>query len=256
MSSREHRSARPHAVRERRSGVLIADSDPLARRALREALDASPVLTVVAEAGSAAEAIARAEALRPDVVIVDPDLPDLDGITAGLRIRRANPAIRVVVVAAAPDDDLALLALRAGSAGIASKAMTDEALVRAVEGVAAGEAALPRAQALRLVERLLRIADGDARPPRGSLTTREREVLELLTEGRRTDEIAEELALSVETVRSHVKRVLAKLGVHTRSEAVAAAERLGRGGEPPAGAVPPVDESALRRAIERLDRRG
>lgn len=237
--------ARPAATQGRRRRglrVLIADDDPLARRAIRSALEDSPGYEVCAEAVSGTETISLASSSRPDVIVMDVIMPGLDGIAATRRILRANPDTKVVVFSATSDDDLALLALRAGAMGYLTKGIDLAALPRVLRRVVEGEAAIPRALATKLVQRfrLLPERSEGVRPVRSDLTAREWEVLDLLCAERSTAQIAAELEMSVETVRSHVKHILRKLGVHSRAEAVLAAEGMrdpllrspiGRGGD-------------------------
>jgi DNA-binding NarL/FixJ family response regulator len=237
--------------------VLIADDDPLVRRALRQALEADAAFEVEGEADAGATAVEFAIANEPDVVLLDVDLPDLDGITATLRIRRQAPGVRVVMLCAAEDDELGMLGLRAGASGFLAKDVTDEALRRALVGVARGEAAVSRALTLTLVDRLRRAPEraSGLRPVSSALTAREWQVLDLMAAGASTDGIADELVLSIETVRSHVKHILAKLGAHTRAEAVRAAARMR---SPDVAAVDrprdaaELDELAFRLMLERL----
>lgn len=208
--------------------VLIADDDPLARGAIRGALQDSPGYEICGEATSGSEAISLASARQPDVIVMDVIMPGLDGIAATRRILRASPDTKVVVFSAADDDDLALLALRAGAMGYLTKGIDLAALPRVLKRVDEGEAAIPRALATKLVHRFRLLPDRSegVRPVRSELTAREWEVLDLLCAERSTGEIAGELEMSVETVRSHVKHILRKLGVHSRAEAVLAAEGM------------------------------
>lgn len=222
------RTAAAQGRRRRGLRVLIADDDPLARRAIRSALEGSPGYEICGEAVSGTEAIALASSARADVIVMDVIMPGLDGIAATRRILRANPDTKVVVFSATSDDDLALLALRAGAMGYLTKGIDLAALPRVLRRVVEGEAAIPRALATKLVQRfrLLPERSEGVRPVRSELTAREWEVLDLLCADRSTAQIAAELEMSVETVRSHVKHILRKLGVHSRTEAVLAAESM------------------------------
>jgi DNA-binding NarL/FixJ family response regulator len=209
--------------------VLIVDDDPLARRSVKEILREAG-FTVIAEASGGREAVELALHYRPDVVLMDVVMPDMDGLTATRRIAARLPATRVVIFTAAGDEDTGLLGLRLGAAGFLAKDVDVSVLPRALERVCAGEAAVSRQLTMKLVESLRHVRDDGAglRPVRSPLTAREWEVLDLLAQGKGTDEIADQLVLSTETVRSHVKHVLRKLNVRSRSEAVAAAERMRR----------------------------
>jgi DNA-binding NarL/FixJ family response regulator len=212
--------------------VMVVDDDPIARRALREAL-APGHFELAGEAADGEEAVDVALAQRPDIVLMDADMPVVDGVSATVRIRRGAPEVRVVMLAATDDEELAWRGLRAGASGFLTKDVTSAALVRAVRGVAHGEAAISRSLAMRLVERLRLLPDRVAgmRPVHSNLTSREWQVLDLMSTGHTTEGIARELVLSMETVRSHVKHILAKFGAHSRAEAIAIAEELRRGGD-------------------------
>jgi DNA-binding NarL/FixJ family response regulator len=207
--------------------VIIADDDAFARRVIKGALQAVGV-TVVAEATDGDEAVQLSLHYRPDVVVMDAVMPGLDGILATRRILRANPDQLVVVLTGGGDDELGLLALRAGAVGFLSKDADVDALPRALEAVHKGEAAVSREMTRRLIERFRAAPDGSPglRPIKSPLTAREWEVIDLLKPGHSPDEVAQTLVLSLETVRSHVKNIMRKLEVHSRADAVAAAERL------------------------------
>jgi len=212
---------------EARSRVIIADDDPFARRVIKGALQAGGV-TVVAEAKDGREAVQLALYYRPDIVLMDVVMPGLDGILATRQILKANPGQLVVVLTGADEDEFGLLALRAGAVGFLSKDADIGGLARALAGVRQGEAAISRSMTRRLIERYRGTADDASgmRPIKSPLTAREWEVIDLLKPGRSTDDVAETLVLSPETVRSHVKNIMRKLDVHSRADAVAAAERL------------------------------
>jgi NarL family two-component system response regulator LiaR len=208
---------------------VIADDDAFARRVIRDALTESGVL-VIAEARNGREAVEFALHYRPDVVIMDLVMPELDGILATRQILRNVPDQLVIVLTGVDDEDdeLGLLALRAGAAGVLSKDVDINALPRTLKRVRAGEAAISRRMTKRLIEQLRSAPAGSSgmRPVKSPLTAREWEVIDLLKATRSTDEIAAELVLSTETVRSHVKNILRKLKVRSREEAVAAADRM------------------------------
>jgi DNA-binding NarL/FixJ family response regulator len=152
----------------------------------------------------------------------------LDGVLATRRILKQIPDQLVVVFTGAADDELGLLALEAGAVGFLSKDVDIDALPRALEGVRRGEAAVSRALTRRLIERVRGAAGGSSglRPIQSPLTSREWEVIDLLKPGQSTDHVADTLVLSTETVRSHIKNIMRKLQVHSRADAVAAAEQL------------------------------
>jgi two-component system, NarL family, response regulator LiaR len=221
-------SSEPAARRSKALRVLIVDDDPLARRAIRGALDGGAEFEVSGEAMSGTDAIRMATDQRPDVVVMDVTMPGLDGIAATRRILRASPDTKIIVFSATNDDELALLSLRAGAWGYLTKGIDLAALPRVLRRVSEGEAAIPRALATKLVQRFRLLPDRSEgmRPVRSDLTAREWEVLDLLCAERTTSQIASDLGMSVETVRSHVKHILRKLGVHSRAEAILAAEGM------------------------------
>jgi two-component system, NarL family, response regulator LiaR len=197
------------------------------RRLIRDTLQRADV-TVIADASTGREAVELALFYRPDVVVMDFMMPEMDGIEATRRIYEHDPSIRVVLLTGAGDDALGLRGLRAGAAGYLSKEVELDSLPRALRGALDGEAAISRRLAMQLVEQYRATPRGGAgmRPVRSPLTDREWEVLDLLGSGTTTDGIARELVLSSETVRSHMKNVYRKLGVNSREDAVQAASRL------------------------------
>jgi NarL family two-component system response regulator LiaR len=212
-----------------RMRAVIADDDPFARSVIRDALQRAGVI-VIAEARDGRQAVELTLHYRPDVVVMDVVMPELDGISATRQIRRQLPEQLVIMLTGAVSDDheLGLQALRAGASGFLSKDLDIEALPRALEGLRQGQAAISRKMTLALIERLREAPSGSTgmRPVKSPLTAREWEVIDLLKESKTTDEIADELVLSPETVRSHVKNILRKLHVRSRQEAVAVADEM------------------------------
>jgi two-component system, NarL family, response regulator LiaR len=200
--------------------VIIADDDPLARRAIRDALQEQGIV-VIAEAAEGHDAVELVLHYDPDVVLMDVVLPRVDGIAATERIV-------MVMMSANEDPDLGLLCLRAGASGFLPKTVALEALPRAIRAAANGEPVVTRGLTAELIDRLRQSsADGNGlRPVRSALTPREWEVLDLLCQQLSTDEIADVLVLSTETVRSHVKHILRKLGVRSRQQAIEVAKDL------------------------------
>jgi two-component system, NarL family, response regulator LiaR len=211
----------------RKLRVIVADDDPLARRLVRDALQLAGII-VVADAADGREAVELARYYRPDVVLMDVVMPGVDGLKATEQITREVPETRVVMLTGTNEDDLGLLGLKAGAVGFISKDVPVEAVARAVRGVHAGEAAFSRLLSRRIVNELQSLPRGGigVRPVRSPLTPREWEVLDLLCQDKDTREIAATLFLSLETVRSHIKNILRKLGVRSRREAVALAASL------------------------------
>jgi len=207
--------------------IIIADDDPLARRVVRDALQDAGVI-VIAEAGSGREAFELARHYRPDVVLMDVIMPDVDGLQATRMITRDVPGTAVLVLTASGDDETGMTALRCGAAGFLAKDVDLDALPRALQAIKDGEAAISRHLTMRLVERFrsTRTDGAGLRPVRSVLSGREWEVLDHLCSGASTDDIATALVLSTETVRSHVKNVLRKLHVSSRAEAITMAAEL------------------------------
>jgi two-component system, NarL family, response regulator LiaR len=207
--------------------VIIADDDPLARRAIRDALQAEGMV-VIAEAAEGHDAIELVLHYEPDVVLMDVVLPRVDGITATHRILEHNPDVVVIMMSANEDPELGLLCLRAGAGGFLPKTVALETLPRAIRAAAEGEPVVTWRLTVALIDRLRRSStDGNGlRPVRSQLTPREWEVLDLLCRRLSTDEIADTLVLSSETVRSHIKNILRKLDVRSRQAAIEVANDL------------------------------
>jgi DNA-binding NarL/FixJ family response regulator len=210
--------------------ILIADDHALMRGGLRGILDAQPDMEVVGEADDGAQAIDETLRLRPDVVIMDIRMPKLDGIEATRRLMAQGDAAPQVLVLTTFDlDEYVFEALRAGAGGFMLKDAPPGQLAEAVRTVAAGESLLAPAVTRRLVERFVRRppADQVRRERFDELTDRELEVLQLITRGLSNAEIGGELFLSEATVKTHVTRVLSKLGVRDRVQAVVLAYESG-----------------------------
>jgi two-component system, NarL family, response regulator LiaR len=207
--------------------TIVVDDDPLVRRLIKDTLQMAGV-TVIAEAANGREAVELALFYRPDVVLMDFMMPELDGIEATRRIFESDPEIRVVLLTGAADDELGLRALRAGAAGFLTKDMSLPSLPRALRSTVEGEAAISRRLAMQLVQhfRTAPTAGMGLRPVRSELTDREWEVLDLLSGGASNEDISRTLVLSPETVRTHLKNLYRKLGVRSRVEAVDAAMRM------------------------------
>ena len=211
--------------------VIVADDDPFARRMIKESLQRAGV-EVVAEARGGRQAVELALYYRPDVVLMDVVMPELDGITATRQIVQAIPDQLVVILTSSDEDEMGFVGLRAGAVGYLSKDLDVDVLPQALGGALKGEAAISRRLSMKLIEQLRRAPETSSgmRPVTSPLTSREWEVVDLLYEGRTTDEIADALVLSPETVRSHIKNLMRKLGSRTRAEAVDLAHRARGGG--------------------------
>jgi DNA-binding NarL/FixJ family response regulator len=209
--------------------VVIADDQALVRAGLRLILETEEGMEVVAEAGDGEEAIAAVRRLRPDVVLMDVRMPRLDGLEAARRILAGGADCRVIMLTTFDLDEYVYAALSAGASGFLLKDGSPEHLVAAVRMVAAGDALLAPSITRRLVERFVhrdRPVAGPS-PQLSSLTAREREVLTLMAGGLSNAELAERLHLSEATVKTHVARILSKLELRDRVQAVVLAYETG-----------------------------
>lgn len=210
--------------------VLIADDQELVRTGFRMILDEEPSLSIVGEAADGLQAVEMAETLRPDVVLMDIRMPGIDGLEATRRIlaRRHDPPIRVLVLTTFDLNEYVYEALRAGASGFLLKDVPAEQLVAAVQVVASGEALLAPSITRRLIEEFGRLAPAPEPPPELSeLTARELEVFMLVARGMSNAEIAQALVVSDATVKTHVARVLMKLHLRDRIQAVVLAYETG-----------------------------
>jgi DNA-binding NarL/FixJ family response regulator len=208
--------------------VVLADDHPMYRFGLRAVLDASPEVEVVGEAADGAELLALVARCAPDVVLTDLSMPKLSGAAAIDALTHRHPGLGVLVLTMHEDEASLFGALRAGARGYLLKGADRAEIVRAVLAVAGGDAVYGGAIARRVVDSL---TGADSRAPAfPELTGREREVLELLTAGLPTSQIARRLTLSDKTVRNHVSAVLTKLQVPDRTAAVTRAREAGLGG--------------------------
>jgi DNA-binding NarL/FixJ family response regulator len=204
--------------------VLIADDHAVVRRGLRTFLELQEEIEVVGEAEDGEQALAEAERLDPDVVLLDLVMPRVDGLAALHGLRERSPRSRVIVLTTFLDDDKLLPAVRAGAAGYLLKDVEPKQLVGAIRTVHAGDALLHPAAAARVMAELVE----SSRPtPASLLTPRETEVLALIARGQPNKVIARELGVSEKTVKTHVSHVLGKLGVTDRTQAALYAVREG-----------------------------
>ncbi|MEU9606021.1 response regulator transcription factor [Streptomyces sp. NPDC048057] len=201
--------------------VFLVDDHEVVRRGLRDLFDAEADIEVVGEARDAAQALARGPALRPDVTVLDVRLPDGDGVTVCRELRSRVPDLACLMLTSFDDEDALLDAIMAGAAGYVLKQINGSDLVAAVRTVASGQSMLDPATTSRLIGSLRE--DQEPAPPRegklAALTDRERAVLRLVEEGLTNREIGKELYLSEKTVKNHISRLLAKLGVERRVQA-------------------------------------
>jgi len=211
--------------------VVVADDQPLVRVGCRTLLGAEDDIEVVAEADTGSAAVEAVRATCPDVVLMDVRMPELDGLEATRRIT-ADPGlagVRVLILTTFEIDEYVFEALRAGASGFLLKDADPEELVRAVRVVAGGEALLSPAVTRRLIAEFVARPERRAASPAslGELTDREREVLGLIATGLSNDELAETLVISPATVRTHINRVMAKLGARDRAQLVVTAYETG-----------------------------
>jgi DNA-binding NarL/FixJ family response regulator len=203
--------------------VLIVDDHEVLASSLAMVLDAEPDLRSVGVAGTLEKARAMVASTAPDVILLDHRLPDGDGVAAIGELRRLRPSVQVVVLTASAADHVLVAAIEAGASGFVSKSRSLDELTSAVRAAATGEAVISPEMLARLLPRLQR----NGRSRHSDLTEREREVLGLLADGLSNAAIAEQLFVSVHTVRNHIANLSAKLGAHSKLEALSIAVRDG-----------------------------
>jgi DNA-binding NarL/FixJ family response regulator len=209
--------------------VFLLDDHEVVRRGLRDLLDAEPDIRVVGEAGTAEQALVRGPALRPHVAVLDVRLPDGDGISVCRELRSRMPDLACLMLTSFDDDDALTDAIMAGAAGYALKQIQGSDLVTAVRTVAAGQSMLDPATTARLMNNLRGpVPDHPSEEePLSGLSPREHDILELIGEGLTNRQIGKKLYLSEKTVKNHISRLLAKLGVERRIQAaVIAAQHI------------------------------
>jgi DNA-binding NarL/FixJ family response regulator len=211
--------------------VLIADDHPLFRHGIRALLSATPDCAVVGEAQTGEDAVALAATLQPDVILMDIHMPGVNGIEATRQILYTSPHIRILMVTMFEDDASVFSAMRAGARGYVLKDTEKAELLRAIRAVGSGEAIFSPAIATRLIEFFA--APHPAAPPNAfpELTDREREILELIAQGKSNAVIASALILSSHTVRNYVSSIFSKLQVADRAHAIIRAREAGLGRE-------------------------
>jgi len=212
--------------------VLVADDHPVVREGLSTIVDVEDDITVVGQASDGAEALRLARQLRPDVVLMDLKMPNVDGVEAIKRIRGELPETHVLILTTYADEEYIVDGIRAGARGYLLKDASPDELVRAVRLVARGESLLQPTVAARVLDKLSELMTADETPPPAPtpdtrLTAREREVLRLLAGGARNRDVTETLFISERTVKNHVTNAMRKLNANTRAEAVAKAIQLG-----------------------------
>ncbi len=210
--------------------VLLVDDQALFREGLRTLLSLYPELDIVGEASNGHEALALAERLQPDVVLMDLRMPVLDGVTATRRLKELRPSSRVIILTTFDDDEYVFDGLRAGAVGYLLKDVSSEILVEAIRTTARGDSFLQPNIAAKLVAEFARL-DETSPPPAQALVDplsgRELEILALVSGGASNKEIGAELFITEGTVKNHVTNILGKLGVRDRTQAALKARELG-----------------------------
>jgi DNA-binding NarL/FixJ family response regulator len=211
--------------------VVLADDHPIFRDGIRALLASNKAAQLVGEAATGDEAVELCAALNPDVVLMDINMPGRNGIEATRQIHDRNTAVGILILTMLEDDDSIFAAMRAGARGYLLKEADGQELLRAIDAVAHGQAIFGPGIARRVMAFFAAAASGvKAAQPFPELTARERDVLELIAQGRNNSDIARRLGLSDKTVRNHVSNILAKLQVVDRAQAIVRAREHGLGG--------------------------
>ena len=209
--------------------MLVADDEHLMRAGLIELLTTDPEIEIVGQASTGREAVELARQLAPDVVLMDVRMPDLDGIAATRELSRTSPSVKVLMLTTFEQDDYVFGALRAGASGFLLKRTRPEDLIAAVHAIAAGDSLLSPSVTRRVIDRMAQQPTPElaGQAKLEALTPRERDVLELIARGLSNREIAAALVVEESTIRTHVKRILAKLDLRDRVQAVIFAYETG-----------------------------
>jgi len=207
--------------------ILLAEDSKAFREGLRDLLKAVPDMQLVGEASNGSEAVALARRLQPDVILMDLHMPDLNGIEATRHILRTSPHIAILVLTMYDDDGSVFAAMRAGARGYLLKGALKNEILRAIRGVAAGEAIFGPLIAQRMVTYFSQLRPAAAAFP--ELTNREQEILALMVQGKKNQEIAQQLQINLKTVQNHISNIFAKLQASDRAEAILRAHDAGLG---------------------------
>lgn len=210
--------------------LMIADDHPMFRKGLRAMLESLPHFEVIAEAESGTSVVPLAQQHRPDVILMDVQMPGLDGIEASRQILHVAPQMGILILTMHQNDDLVFAAMRAGARGYLLKGAEQAEIVRAIETVSDGGAIFSPSIASRMAEYFRGVKSTRAGELLPALTDREIEVLDLIAQGQNNGEIAERLVLSNKTVRNHVSNILSKLQVTDRAHAIIRGREAGLGG--------------------------
>ncbi len=207
--------------------VLIADDQRLMREGLATLLSLAPDMRIVAQASDGAEAITRARELQPDVILMDVQMPNLDGIAATKTIRAELPRTQIIILTTFDDDEYLFSGLRAGACGYLLKDIPSEQLAEAIRAARRGDSPISPNVARKLVNAVTQLPRASTAPLADPLSEREREVLRLMACGMSNKEIAEQLVIAEGTAKNHVSNILSKLDARDRAQAVARGKELG-----------------------------
>jgi DNA-binding NarL/FixJ family response regulator len=207
--------------------LIIADDHPVVREGLTAILETQPDIDVLAEAADGAEAVRLAVGLKPDVMLMDLQMPNLDGVEAIKQIKAKVPGTEIVVLTTYDSDEYIFRGIEAGARGYLLKGASKNELLGAIRAASRGEALLPPVVAGKLVERFTQMAQRQGGDGEEALTERELEVLRLMAQGARNKEIAHDLSITERTAKAHVSSILGKLAASDRTEAVTIALRKG-----------------------------
>lgn len=208
-------------VTGKKTSVLLVDDHEVVRVGLRSLLSREPTIEVVGEAGTAADAVAQAARLQPDVIIMDVRLPDSSGVEACREIKSTDPRVQIIMLTSHADEDAVFNSIMAGASGYLLKQVPGREVVRAIETVATGQSLLDPAVTQKVLEKVKRLATGQGAGGISQLSAQEQKVLALVSEGKTNREIARALGLSDKTVKNYLSHVFEKLHLSRRAEAAA-----------------------------------
>ncbi|HHB90663.1 MAG TPA: response regulator transcription factor [Anaerolineae bacterium] len=213
--------------------VVLADDHHLFREGLTRLLDDEADIEVVASLRSGEEVLASFATYRPDVVVLDVNMPGIDGIETARRLKEAYPNVNILLLTVSEDRETLFRAVQVGVRGYLLKSSTSDELVEAIQRVQRGEAVLSPAMSAKLLDEFVALTQGKRQRPEDVLTDRERDILRYVAQGMSNKEIGAALAISPHTVKAHLRHILDKLGLRSRAQAAAWAERHGLTGEHP-----------------------